>query len=421
MSKKTFEKKDDNSNNIIEDSLLDEDAPFEDTRAIKYEDIVKNTPKEKMSKLPWLTGIILIFLVSIICGYMFLNGNPQTMFTVAVDRFFSSVSSNFSEDTYEISKGKISASFDIVSSNKLLSELGKIKIDSDYSSDNVNGLFKAKIKTKYENNKLLDFDLYSDKKNVYLYSKDVYSSYIKLDNNINLNIIKFSNLRNVLSGINQAIDKIATSEKINGKRSSYDLGEKSINIYEVSLEVNSKNYKRISNTFINTLKSNDEFTSSLSNILNKSEDEVTNYLEVYLTNLKRFFKENGTTTFKLYIDRKTNDFIRCDIVGKAFSFTYITDTSEFMYENGKDKVSGSIKLDRKKDKYYLNFDIYDSGALESKIKGNIIITNKKASSFGIVNLDKVKNVNDLDDAEKFVIYTKLFTGTKLGDILNLLK
>lgn len=417
MDKKDFEKiVEDNANEILEDTLLDEDASLEDTRAIKYEDIIQNTTKEKISKVPWIAAIFIIVTISITFGYMFLNSNPQTIFTMTVDNFFTAISNNFSDESYDISKGNIKAKFNL-SGSEILDDLGEIVIDANYSTDRTNGLSKVKAKTKYNGGDLIDLDIYNDNKNTYIYSKDIYDTYIKL--NQNYKMFSQSDIKNILSGLNQAIDKVAANEKITGRKTGYDLGNSSINVYESKLTIDSNNYERVSATFINALKSNDEFTSSLSNILNIKNDEAVKTAEDWLEKIQNFFKENETFEIILYTDRKTNDFIKCELKGNKFSLSYVKDTSEFTINYKNKKINGNINLESKKDKYHisLKYNIEENG---TKNENNIDITftNKKAASFGKVNIDGAKDINEINEIEKLAIYTKLFTNTNLNKFLK---
>ena len=54
----------DRTNDALDDSLLDEDAKTEKFD-VDYTDIVKNSTKAKISKLPWLIAIFLILIISI--------------------------------------------------------------------------------------------------------------------------------------------------------------------------------------------------------------------------------------------------------------------------------------------------------------------------------------------------------------------
>lgn len=416
MDKKEFEKKiEDNTNEILEDTLLDEDAPFEDTRAIKYEDIIQNTTKEKISKVPWIAAIFIIVIISITFGYMFLNSNPQTIFTMTIDNLFNNLSKNISDDSYDISKGNFKINLDL-KGNELLEDVSNLSIDADYAIDRTNNLSKVKAKTKYNGENLINFDVYNDSKNTYIYSKDIYDTYLKIDNVYNM--FSQSDMKNVLNGINQAIDKVATSEKIIGQKTSYDDGEKSVDAYESKLIIDEKNYERIAETFINCLKSNDEFVISMSNLLGVKTDEVIKRLDDYLPNLKSLLKDNKTEII-LYTNRKTNEFIKGEIKNNNFYIEYNQDKSSFIISHDNQKLTGNVNLEKNKNKYNLtlNFE-FENG--NDKINGNIDITftNKKSSSFGNVNVGDAKDINDLSDIEKLSIYSKLFTNTNLSKFLK---
>lgn len=70
--KEFVEKVENNTNDALEDSLMDEDAK-EENFDVDYTDIVKNSAKAKMSKLPWLVAIFLILIITIMLGFMFLE------------------------------------------------------------------------------------------------------------------------------------------------------------------------------------------------------------------------------------------------------------------------------------------------------------------------------------------------------------
>ena len=78
----------DRTNDVLDDSLMDDDANSENIN-VDYTDIVKNSAKAKISKLPWLIAIFLIFIIAIILGFMFFSNNPKTLFTQTVDGLFA--------------------------------------------------------------------------------------------------------------------------------------------------------------------------------------------------------------------------------------------------------------------------------------------------------------------------------------------
>ncbi len=418
------------TNYILEDTLLDSEVTVDDIKNFKYEDIVKNSTKAKISKLPWLISIFLILIISIVLVYMFLNENPGTIFTNSIDRFFSAITDNISDNNYEISKGKaqFNVSIDSKENSEFFSELSKVNFDIDYTLDSANDLLKIKLNSTYENEPFLDLDIYNDKDNVYVYSSDIYEKYLKIKNESKFKFINPKDIKAILNGLNQAFDKVATSEKIIGDKTSLDLGNKSINIYETKLIINKKNYKKVSETFINTLKSNMEFVSSLAKITNRSNNDVQKYLDKLLLKLKNFFVKNDELEVKLYNDRRSKEFVKGIISGNLGSFTLSKINNDYLFnliKNNNEKVSGDINIgvNDKKTEYDLDFNLnyYIDEKMEKSLKAKLSYTNNKASSFKRINTSESKSIQDLTDLEKFSIYGKMFSNKNLSKFLKFIK
>lgn len=413
-----FEKKIENSINN-EDSLLDSEVAIED---VSNYDLSSNSTKEKMSKLPWLIAFFLIVIISITTCAMFLNNNPQTIFTMAIDNFFSSITNNISENAYNISKGNFKLDFNINSNDEnsdLYKELSKNRFDVDYKIDNSNGRAFFKVKTYYDGNKSLSFKLYNDKKNMYVYYDDIYDKFIKYEKQKAGKIIKSSDLKVLLNGLNQAFDKVATSEKINGTKTNLDYDIKTLKVYESKLIINKNNYERISDTFINSLKSNEEFISSLSNILEVSSSDIKRKLDKVCAFLKDYFKQSENFEIKLYTNRKTNDFIKGIFTSKLGSLEIVTKEGAYIFDLNDIvndyKLSGNLNTNlkgNKKKSISLSTDISNKGKNINTVL-NITYTNNKASSFGNVNLKDMIAESDLNEVEKLEIYSKLLENPSL--------
>ena len=419
------------TNETLEDVLLDEDAKNEHKKNYKYEDIVKNNTKTRMSKLAWFTSVFLILIIALTVVAMFFERNPQTIFTMTIDKFFESITKNISDNNYEISKGKVQAKFNITSNDEnkeLYNNLSKLNFNIDYSLDNANNLSYVKLLATDDSSDALKLNVYSNKNDVYIYSKDMYDKYIKLSSSTKVKSITSKDIKNVLTGLNQAFDKVATSEKINSNKNFLDIFNKTMKVYETSLIIDNHNYKRVSQTFINTLKSNDQFMVSISKIKNKDSNEIKKSLNNYEKKLNKFFKENEKTEVKLYTDKKENTFIKGEISGKLESFTLTNnkDNSDFVFSNSENKtVSGNVSIvtnDAKtKNDIKLTFKEEQDG--KTLRDGNIELsfTNKKANSFEKVNVENSVKEEDLSELEKLNIYTKLISNDKLSGFLGLLK
>lgn len=422
-----FEKKIEESINS-EDTLLDSEATLADTS--NY-DLSSNSTKERISKLPWLVAFFLIVIISITTCAMFLNSNPQTIFTMAIDKFFSSITENISENAYDISKGNIKIDFDLNSNDEnseLLKELSKNSFDINYRIDNSNNKSYFKINNNYEGNKSLSFNLYNDKNNIYVYYYDIFDKYIKYEKDNSYKLIKSSDYKIILNGLNQAFDKVATSEKISGTKTNLDYDIKTLKVYESKLVVSKNNYKRVSDTFINSLKSNEEFISSISNISNVSSSDVKKNLDKVCNLLKKYFKKSNNFEVKLYTDRRTNDFIKGVFAGDLGSFEIMKKPDNFIFN--LDNKEDNIKLDgtfnvvsnRKKTKYDSSL-VFNIILGEKKYSGNFNVsyTNNKASSFGKVNIKDYVKDSDLSEIEKFEIYSKLLEKPSLKLLSQFIK
>lgn len=426
MNKKdldNFEKKIENSINN-EDTLLDSEAVEVD---VSDYDLSSNSVKEKMSKLPWLVAFFLIVIISIITCAMFLNSNPQTIFTMAIDKFFSSITDNISDNAYDISKGNIKFDFNISSNDEnsdLFNDLSKNNFDIDYRIDNSNDKSYFKIINNYEGKESLNLNLYNDKKSMYIYYNDIYDKYIKYEKNKSYKFIKNSDIKVILNGLNQAFDKVATSEKISGSKSNLDYDIKTLKVYESRLVIDKNNYKRVADTFINSLKSNEVFISSLSSIFNISSSDVKKKLDNVCVRLKEFLKESSEV--KLYTNRKTNDFIKGIFTYKNGSFEIVNNNEDIIFNlndvNDNIKLDGNIKVVSKSSGHdiSLNVNMSDNGKIYNG-NFNISYTNRKASSFGKVNIKNYVKESDLNEIEKLELYSKLLEKPSLKVMTKFMK
>ena len=104
------QKVEDRANDTLNDSLLDEDAKGENFN-VSSSDIVKNSTRAKLSKIPWLIAIFLILIISLMIGTMFFKNNPKTLFTQTIDGMFSYLENNFNDSAYDITDGNISLNY----------------------------------------------------------------------------------------------------------------------------------------------------------------------------------------------------------------------------------------------------------------------------------------------------------------------
>lgn len=400
----------DRTNSALDDSLMDEDAKNENFDT-KYTDIVQNSKKAKMSKVPWLTAIFLILICAIFIGIRFFGNNPQTIFTQTVDELFNYLSDNLNDNVYDITDGNIDLSYNINSEDELYKELSKVNWDIDYVRDNANNMTYALVKTKYDNKDFLKATLYGDGKNTYIKSNSIYDKYIKLTDNKLGTITSSNDLKVLLDGTNQAIDKVISNEKIiKGKEDNF------------KLNVNKNNSDRVVETFVNTLKSNDEFVSVLAKLKGLKTSEVKQKLDNYIIKIKKLVKKQGSIDITLYINKK-NEFVKGVIVGKTCNLTLTKDNSSFTYDitYKNNHISGTFdfSVNDSKTKYNINltykYDKDNKTIIDSLY--NLKFTTKKAENFKKVKLDNVVNYDDMNLGQKFELYTKMVSIPNLDKLM----
>lgn len=401
------------------DTLMDEYAKEENFNT-NYTEIVKNSYKDKMSKLPWLMAIFLILIIALALGLMFFKNNPKTLFTSTVDSLFNYFKSNINENVYDITDGNVELDYTIKSSEnkELYDELSRIKWQADYVKDNTNTYIE--LKAKYDNEDFISANIYSDSKNTYVYSSSIYDKYLKLGNNKLNYFASGKDINIVLSGLNQAIDKVIADEKIYGKKEDKN--------YKMRFTVNDKNRDRVAETFVNTLKSNDEFISVLAKMRDQKSSDIKKSLDNYLPKLKNFLVKNDKLDVLIYVNNKTKEFIKADVSGNLGTINLTKNDDGYTYSIVKKDdytINGefSFNVNDSKTKYDIKFS-------HSKLKDNVVIdesninlkfTSKKATSFKKIDVSDSASLDEMSEIEKFKIYTKILTDSKFIKLIDVFK
>ena len=430
---KEFVKKvEDRTNDALDDSLMDEDAKGENFN-VNYTDIVKNSAKAKMSKLPWLIAIFLILIIAIMFCLTFFSSNPKTLFTQTVDGLFNYLESNVNDNVYNIMDGNISLDYTIKSNDEnaeLYDELSKVNFDADYVKDNAGGQSYINLKTTYDGNDFVNAIIYGDGGNTYVYSPSISDNYIKLDGNKLSYFTNSNDINIILKGLNQAIDKVVADEKIYGSKENLDIDGDVIKCYKTRLVIDSQNRDRVSETFVNTLKANDELVSILAKMRGVKNSDIRNSMDNYLLKIKSELEKHEKLEISLYIDNKTKEFIRVEVLSKIGNITLTQkDDNKFTYNisitNEEILSTGDFAFTVNDNKTKYTYNLY-----YKKTKGDKVLTesnfdlkytSKKASSFEKVDVSNSLDWSQMNELEKLEIYTRIFSNPNLSKFLPILQ
>lgn len=421
------EKVENNTNDALEDSLMDDDAKQENFD-VDYTDIVRNSTKAKMSKLPWLISIFLILIIAIILCLMFFRNNPKTLFTQTVDGLFSYLESNIDENVYDVIDGNISLNLNFNGDDEVLKNLSGTSFDIDYVKDNSSSQFYADVEASSDG--VIPVTLYSNGSNTYFSVSSLSEKYIRMNSNPLSYFISGSDTSIILKGVNQAIDTVVADEKIYGSKEDVDVDGETLKAYKMTLTVDSKNRDRVAENFINTLKANDELTRVLASMRGVSEADIRKSIENYLPKIKDALVRHDKLEISLYINNKTNEFVKMDMNSNYVSASLIS--------NGDNKYSYSISnkddstltngeflftVNDSKTKYTVNFSYKKT--LDNKVisESNIDLeyTSKKATSFIEPSIiDNIQN-NQMSEIEKIDFYAKLLSNPSFSKFLPIVQ
>lgn len=426
--KEFVQKVEEKTNNALDDSLMDEDAKAENFD-VNYTDIVKNSAKARISKLPWLISIFLILIIAIMLCFMFFKSNPKTLFTQSIDGMFSYLMDNIDENVYDVIDGNVSLDYDIKSEDEVLNNLGGISWNIDYVKDNSSSQVYANIKAD-NGSSVVPIILYGDGSNTYFSLKSISEKYIKMNSNPLSYFINGSDLKVILKGINQAVDKAVVNEKIYGSKDSVRVNNDNLKAYKMRLIIDDTNRDRVCEAFINTLKANDELISVISAMRNVSSEDVKRAINNYLPKIKDELKKYDKLEVSLYIDNQTKDFIKLDMNSEAIDIN-LTNIGENKYtysisnkEEGLLKTGDfSFSVNDSKTKYTVLFTYKETLNNKVMTEGNVNLkfTSKKAGSF-LESEDTNKIINDeMSELEKFDVYAKIFTDPFFSRILPLVQ
>lgn len=422
----------DRTNDVLDDSLMDDDANSENIN-VDYTDIVKNSAKAKISKLPWLIAIFLIFIIAIILGFMFFSNNPKTLFTQTVDGLFAYLEENVNDNVYDITDGNISLDSNIKSTDEnseLYNNLSKVSFSADYVKDSASDKNYIDLKTTYDGDDFVSAKVYGDGDNTYIYSPIVSDNYFRLSSNKLSYFTDGNDIKIILKGVNQAIDKVIADEKVYGSKENLDVDGEVIRSYRTKFVIDKNNRNRVLETFINTLKANDEFVSVLANMKMVKNTDIRKSLDNYMSKLEDKLKLCNKLEISLYINDKTNEFIKAEALSELGNISFDRkEENKFIYtisnKNDGTLSNGEFVFNVNDNKTKYTYNLYYKQTKNNKVlfESNIDLkyTSKKADNFADVDVSNSVDIDKVGELEKLAIYTKIMATPNLSQFLPIIK
>ncbi len=363
----------------------------------------KNKSKEKDSIKPVIITIVLIVLIALSGLYIYFSNNPKTIFVKAIDKTFNKIEKSITPK-YDTAKG--SAEFDMTF------DKDKINANIYYESDIKKGLLNADIKTTYNDEQLIDLNLYNETDTAYIYSEDLLNKYIEFESNYTDVDGKI-----ITNALNEAFKAAISGEKLNGAKKQIKIDGKMVKTYKSSLTINETNIDRMTDSAFKSLINNDKFMNQMSKTFNLSQTEVNGKITDVINHLRKQVQENQVININIYTKGARQSFVMFEIIGADRKINITKTDDKITYtvtdKNNNKQIEGEILIGN-----------------STEING----TYKKGSTTHLFNItiksnaEKIKEVtkkeikdstkyNELSDSEKLEMTFKLFANPAITKLL----
>ena len=382
-------------------------------KGIRYTSLNKEIHSKKVL---FITAFI-VLLISSSFVYWVLANNPKTIFARSVDVVFNNLTKNINDPIADITKGSISLKINSASGE--YSDLDRYDVKATYNFDSINNISKNNIKVNYDNNHLLDLDLYNINNKSYIHSLDFLDKYIELDKNMNYDA---KSINMILKSISIAINEAIDGQKVSGSRLSLTINDKNMYAYKSSVELNKENINIILDRINNSLLKDERFINSYTKIFG---NDSASALTTIINDIKN--KNINNLVINIYTEGVEHEFIKLELLIDN-DIISITNTGKNKYNYLFDLVSknvkykGIVKLKENDNKFIINNDLkmIKNGTI-SNLNYDIKITqNPSANNLKDERLSSIK-ISELSDEERGIISNKVHSNPFLEKYINIIK
>lgn len=418
-------------NGLENNNTLDSSQKINDGQYINNASNNNQTPKlKKVKKNNTKTGalvVILIILILALIGVITIKViyDSQNQFKVLVTNTFGYLENNI--QNYSKSTGTFSLKLNVSSSDKDVNELLKVfdkfDLEGEYGVDFDNRLMFLDLKSKYDNDKLINCNLYIEDRMSYTYLEDIYDKHIKSDLGETKDLFNKTNINDykvILNSLYNAVTIALKDDYFESSRVTMD-GKK---LTKTVLNINAKNYETINKDILNTLLGDSNFLKSVSNVTSKTEDEIKkniydrldakfngndSTITLYTNNYKFYKLECKSKDSLIEITKEGEDTYNYNIVSGS-STTTNNETSS------SDNISGTVKISKENNNKVVSFSLTDENGFSYKMTLKTSVQYGKDVSKR--NIESSINKEDLTDEDISNIYSNLLDQKGISNLLS---
>ena len=325
--------------------------------------------------------IVVIFVIIALLGLAFFGGKyylaSRNNIKIFMNNYFNKLEDNIGKNNSTSGSLSLNVNGDTTDKEeKIFKILNNLDFSMNYGIDTKENITNIDISTNYYGDKLININTYIEDNNIYLSSSDLYSKYIKIENNKEDNSEKKSmtndDYKVIINSISTAVSESLKEEYFT--KNWVKLDGKSVN--KVELLLNNNNIKIINENIINNLKNNNNFIDSFGKLIGKKTMEVKELLDKEIKEVN----SNEYSDIKISLYTKITKFVKLEITSGEDKIVVKSNDKGYSFEivdsEDNNTYNGTIKINNNSDSTTYNVNVKDSNNLEIKINNTINKTTK---------------------------------------------
>lgn len=394
-------------------------------------------PKKKGKGGVVFAIIVILLLLVVTAGltyYFMYYTRPEQIYKRLISSNMNQYTSKLKDADYKTVKSSVKLGFNVKSDNNevdqnVLNIINKTNIELNTQIDTENKKIIADLDSKYNNEDLLNVQMYSNvnDKKTYIYLKDLLNKYIELD----MNQTQISNETDYYSTLNDTLEfqdskksaekaakilrkellKTVKTEYCSSSKEDIQINDKKLKVTKNTLKMTGTQFENELKTVLNNLKNNEEFVSCFKDkdLFRKDVDEFLKAID------KEPIDESSIIEINIYTQGLMNRVVKVSALvvddddEVSLDVTRIEDDIYAFEVKSSEKektLNGSIYIEKHNDnegKIVLEFNVEDFG----KVALNIDYTTSYNEPIENVNVMNSVKSNELTFADQRTLYTNL--------------
>lgn len=332
----------------------------------------------KIIKILFVLIPVVIIIIALTAGFIYLktNSSPKKIFTSSINKIFNELEVN--QAGFDTIKANIEANMKLESEDTSLEKIENAKINMTAEIDTKNELINDNIIVNYEDEDILNANLFMQDNKIYLNVPEWSDKYIQIQENINnylgegIDVTQFLSIDRelLLKAIKQELISVMSEQNYMQEKSTFSINEATKNCIKSTLTLNKEQRINIEKEILTNLKSNSDFQNALGNCRKQVIDKINKFLE---TDNNILETDNSTFEISIYTYGFLNNFA-------GVSIKYISEEDET-------QVDFTYKKNNNQGIYDLIIKNIDTNV---NLSGNIIKENSKYTGTCIVDAENNK-------------------------------